>query len=744
MADRTSAASPADKGSAPVPRRRAYAHARAFAGARAFARTWAEAIGGSSFVPMSTQEVENLLASLTLRLGAALRASPFDPNAGADIGAALVDARFTDGETLGRTMITLAHHLAADVAPDLPASVAAHRVTALQGSFAAGFARAMWLHTLDEQEQVRGAFLVAKAEALEAMRASEARFRAVFGGAAIGIGIADVEGTIIEVNPPLAEMMGTPAAKLIGQNLKAFLDVEDEGMFRALANGERDHYRFEKHYVRPDGGSLWTDLTISLIRDSDGVPRYIVTMARDVTQHHLLAERLHHQATHDPLTNLPNRTLFFEWLNEIFAEAGRHTRIGLCYLDLDGFKVVNDTLGHDAGDHLLTAVAARLDECVSQLGHRLARMGGDEFVLLVSDSSGLEQVSALAEAVLDALSSPFVVFGHRLTVSASIGIVERAIRRTTMAELMKAADVTLYWAKSDGKARFTHFDPERSARQVARYALSAAMPGALERGEFFIDYQPLVRLEDSSLVGVEALVRWRHPRLGRLYPDAFISLAEDSGLIVPLGAWVLREACRQAREWQAWDAGDLFVSVNLAVRQAQMPGIVDEVLSILDETGLDAGRLQLELTESAVMGTADEPLEALRQLSARGVRIAIDDFGTGYSNLAYLRQLPVHSLKLAGSFVEGLRSDVPDPVSQQIVATLVDMAHTLDLSVTAEGIEVSVQAERLRDIGCDWGQGYFFARPSAPARIERLLLGSIGPARLPRQRRHRDPSSQPT
>jgi EAL domain-containing protein (putative c-di-GMP-specific phosphodiesterase class I) len=298
---------------------------------------------------------------------------------------------------------------------------------------------------------------------------------------------------------------------------------------------------------------------------------------------------------------------------------------------------------------------------------------------------------------------------------------------------MKAADITLYWAKADGKARWTLFDPERNERQIARYALSAAMPGALERGEFFLDYQPLVRLEDSSLVGVEALVRWRHPRLGRLAPDTFIGLAEETGLIVPLGAWVLREACGQAQQWQTDEP--MFISVNLAVRQAQAPGIVEEVTRVLDETGLNPSLLQLELTESDVMGPAKEPLDALNRLSDMGIRIAIDDFGTGYSNLAYLRRLPVDSLKLAGSFVEGLSTESADPIDQQIVATLVDMAHTLDLSVTAEGVEVAVQAERLRDLGCDWGQGYFFARPAAPTRIGRFLDGGDGPRRLPRQRR---------
>ena len=699
-------------------------------GSVTFARTWANAIAGSSFVPMSSQEIEAHLLGLTRVMAETVRAAPYDPSPGAGIGAALVREHFTDGQTLGRTIVVIARRLADLVVPEMPPDEACQRVTALQGEIAAGFARAALLRTLHEQEEVRGAVLVAKDEAIAAMRASEARFRAVFNSATTGIIIADVDGTILEMNSALADMIGRPATEFARYNLTDILDAEDEETFKSLACGELDQVRFEKRYQRWDGRPLWTDLTISLVRDTERKPRYVVSTATDVTQPHLLAERLQHQATHDPLTDLPNRTLFFEWLNEIMST--REGRIGLCYLDLDGFKMVNDTLGHDAGDQMLAMVGARLDECVSRLGHRAARIGGDEFVLLVADSTGVEEVTALAEAVLTALRSPMTIGGHRLTISASIGIVERPVRGTTVAELMKAIDVTLYWAKSDGKARWALFDSERHNLQLARYALSAAMPGALERGEFFLDYQPLVRLEDSSLVGVEALVRWRHPHLGRLGPDTFIGLAEETGLIVPLGAWVLDEACRQAQQWQA--EGELFVSVNLAVRQAQTPGIVDEVAGVLDRTGLPSHLLQLELTESDVMGPAKEPLDALHRLSDMGVRIAIDDFGTGYSNLAYLRHLPIDSLKLAGSFVEGLRTESADPVDQEIVATLIAMAHTLRLSVTAEGVEVAVQAERLRDLGCDWGQGYFFARPTAPTRFGRFFNGADGPPRLPRRR----------
>jgi diguanylate cyclase (GGDEF)-like protein len=466
---------------------------------------------------------------------------------------------------------------------------------------------------------------------------------------------------------------------------------------------------------------------VSLIRDEHGNPSYTAAMIEDITGRRGLQEQLRHQATHDLLTQLPNRALFLERLTALFDTADPRTRVGLCFLDLDGFKRVNDSLGHDAGDRLLVAVASRLQQCVASLGHLLARMGGDEFVVLVEQTTSVVDLVPIAESMLAALHQPIELDGHRLSVSASIGIVERQAAGTSPAELLKDADITLYWAKSDGKSRWALFDRDRNARDVARYALSSAMPWALERREFILDYQPLVRLCDGRLVGVEALVRWHHPDLGLLAPKQFIELAEDTGLIVPLGRWILEDACRQAQRWyRAHPGAGLFVSVNLSVPQVLQPGLADDVARILRQTGLDVSLLQLELTESTVIGPAGSPLDTLRQLADMGVRIAIDDFGTGYSNLAYLKNLPIHTLKLAGPFVEGLAGDPAgsDRVDEQIVATLVHLAHTLNLSVTAEGVETAAQAERLRILGCDTAQGWHFAHPAPPEHIDRLLASA--------------------
>ncbi|MFI9811123.1 putative bifunctional diguanylate cyclase/phosphodiesterase [Saccharothrix variisporea] len=695
------------------------------AGAESFARTWATAVIGSSYVPMTRTEVAEHLQALTEVLVHALYASPFRTAPGYEIGARLVEAHFTGTDTLGRTVQLLGDDLLSElgIAPD---ELMRSRLAALQGALSAGYARALRERTLAEQEAIRAAVLDARDQAEAALRASEARFRAMFTEAAIGIGIADIEGRILDVNQALQDMLGFSVEEMRQYNIRDLMHPEDGSsvwrLYDQLTAGECDHYRAEKRFRRADGEQVWTHLTLSLVRDDHGDPQYQVAMIEDVTDRHLLQNRLRYQALHDPLTGLPNRALFLERLGRVFNNRAKR-RAGLCYLDLDGFKVINDSLGHDIGDQLLVEVGRRLDHSVSGEGKLVARMGGDEFVILVEGSRDTQDIVNVADRVLRELESPIRIGGHELTVSASIGIVERALSGTTAADLMRDADITLYWAKADGKSRWALYDPERNAREVARFTLSATMPAALERDEFYVDYQPLVRLEDSTVVGVEALVRWQHPEFGRLAPDRFIELAEETGLIVPLGRWVLRAACRQARRWLD-EFGDSapFVSVNLAVRQSRDPELVRDVKRILDECSLPPHHLQLELTESAIMGTADEPLEALRALSDMGVRIAIDDFGTGYSNLAYLKHLPVHELKIAGSFMEGLRAaDEEDPVDVQIVSTLVQLAHALQLGVTAEGVETPAQAKRLHRIGCDTGQGWFFAKPMTPGEIDELL-----------------------
>jgi diguanylate cyclase (GGDEF)-like protein/PAS domain S-box-containing protein len=692
------------------------------------ARAWAQAVADTSFVPMDRASLLSFLRGLAGDLLGAFTAGTFDRAVPLRVGAALVDAHFTESGSVERTLALLGRELAARTPADR------ERLAALQGALAAGYAGALQDRTRREQERISASAFAARAAAEQARWDSETRFRTVFAEAVIGIGVADTGGRILEVNHAMAEMLGYPESALLRGTIWTFVHPDDvPGLWertKELLAGDRNHLRVEKAYYRPDGAEVWTNLVLSLVRDPEGHPQYMVAMMENITERHRLQTRLQHQALHDPLTGLPNRTLFFDRLHVALRDDNRP---GVCYLDLDGFKAINDTLGHERGDVLLQTVAARLTRVLGG-EHLVARMGGDEFVVLVDHDVDGEHLRRVARAALEAVREPIPVGASDITITASIGVVQADGGRDA-GELMKAADTTLYWAKADGGDRYAVFDEERHRRDVDRFALSARMPEALARGEFALEYQPLVRLADRRMIGVEALVRWTLPDGRRLDPSLFVPLAEDTGFIVRLGRWVLDRACRQAASWAAADpAARLVVSVNVAARQVREPEIVDDVAAVLADTGWPPELLQLELTESALMGTTGGCLEALQALADMGVRIAIDDFGTGYSNLAYLRRLPVQGLKLAGSFVTGAVRGDPVPagpaagadVDREVVALLIRLAHTLGLTVTAESVETAAQFTHLQQLGCDTGQGWFFAPPLPAEAIPALAARRLG------------------
>ncbi|PVY97723.1 putative bifunctional diguanylate cyclase/phosphodiesterase [Actinomycetospora cinnamomea] len=689
----------------------------------ALAADWAEEVEGTSYVPMAAEELRAHLRDLARLVVDAVQADPPRPEVGAEIGRRLVAAHFTGPATLERTVVLLSERLPALYGPGLRETV-----PALTGALAAGYAETLRDRTLGEQEAIRRAVLAARQHTENALHASEARFRAMFREAAIGIGLGDMEGRILEVNPALCRMFGYTPEEFTQRSVVQQMHPDDAPSvwerYERMIHGDLENFRVEKRFYRADGSSMVVHLTLSLVRDERGEPAYQVAMLEDVSERHRLQEHLAFLAYHDPLTTLANRARITERLGKVFAEAGGSStrRVGVCFLDLDGFKTINDSLGHHVGDLMLQEVARRLDACAGE-GELVARMGGDEFVVLVEDSHGVDRLVALADRILAVLASPFHLVGQELVVTASIGVVEQAVAETTASELMRAADITLYTAKAEGRGRWAVHDPGRDETETTRFSLSAALPSAVAHDEFFVLYQPLVSLADHRVRGVEALVRWRHPRLGVLSPSLFIGPAEETGVIVPLGRRVLETACRDARGWHAeFGAGAPFVSVNVAPRQLHEPGLVAEVAALLDTTGLPADRLQVELTERALTIDEGAPLKALDGLRAMGVKIAVDDFGTGYSNLSYLRKLPVDVIKLDGSFGEGLREEeLSDEVDERIVGTLVALGHALDLTVTAEGVETAAQASRLRALGCDEGQGWLFA-PAVPAGEVAALL----------------------
>ncbi len=420
-----------------------------------------------------------------------------------------------------------------------------------------------------------------------------------------------------------------------------------------------------------------------------------------------------HQALHDPLTGLANRALFLDRLERAMAATDRSGGpVAVLFLDLDRFKNVNDTFGHAAGDRLLVEVSERLRSNLRP-GDTIARFGGDEFAILLEDGGGGESPIAVARRLLEVVGSPVKIGERTVFVAASIGIAAG----TGGEDLLRNADLAMYRAKSQGQARYAEYEPGMHAEMVERLELETDLRRAVEAGELVLHYQPLVELDQGRVFGVEALVRWQHPRRGLVPPGAFIPVAEESGLIVSIGSWVLRTACRQAAEWQR-PHGPLTLSVNLSGVQLEQPELVDEVAEVLRDTGLDPAQLVLEITETVLMSDAAAVAERLGELKRLGVRIAVDDFGTGYSSLQYLRGFPLDILKVAKSFVDGLTGTAEGfPLARAIV----DLGDSLELDVVGEGIELSEQRERLIELGCELGQGFLFARPATAEGIERLL-----------------------
>ncbi|HEX4359019.1 MAG TPA: EAL domain-containing protein [Pseudonocardia sp.] len=706
-------------------------------------------MGEACYLAWGTPEAIASLSPLSAQLAELLKADQPDPTSARRLGAQLAEARFRGPDALQVSL-----RLIRTRAPELfEVHDAAERIGELIGELAAGYADALRERTQVEQELLLSAVLQTRREAEAALRDSEQRFRAIFTEAGVGIALVGLDGHVLDVNPALYRLFNVSESMAGPRPLTDHVHPEDAPAmiadFRELTTGRRDNMHGEVRFVRLDGTVIWTYVTASLVRDAAGAPDYVIGVVEDVTERHQLRSRLRHQTYHDQLTRLPNRALMNEQLRWAFSDDSTVTRVGLCHLDLDGFRAINDSLGHQVGDQLLLAVAGRLQLLGG--GHLVTRTGGDEFAILVTDPPSVNYLSELAGHLLAGLIPPFVIGSQLLSITASLGIAESAVTNTWPGELQRAADAARSWAKGAGGGRWAVFDAERDAGETTRFALAASVPGAVDRDEFHLFYQPLVELATGDLTGVEALVRWRHPEHGLLGPARFIELAERNGAIVPLGRWVLTEACRQARRWaDELGRGAPYVSVNVAPRQLAEPGWLTEVSTVLADTGLDPGQLQLEITERAVLVDETAASDTLRTLREMGVRLAIDDFGTGYSSLSYLRRLPVHGLKIDGSFIRGLRetgpeldrgpaadlapdltgglppglelgADPEDTPDSKIVAALISMAHALDLVVTAEWVETAAQARKLRALGCDVGQGHWYGDPVPASQLAPLL-----------------------
>ncbi len=486
--------------------------------------------------------------------------------------------------------------------------------------------------------------------------------------------------------------------------------------------GETEHFESEQRMLHRDGSYRWMLTRGLAMRDDDGIAYRMAGSQTDITERKRAEEQLLYDAFHDGLTGLPNRALFTDRLERALERAKRRDdfMLAVLFLDLDRFKVVNDSLGHMTGDQLLIGVARRLASCLRQVD-TVARIGGDEFVILLEDIADLGDATIAARRIQESLARPFFLEESEVFTTASIGIAVSSSGYDHAQDVMRDADIAMYRAKALGKARYELFDQSMHGRAVELLQLETDLRKAAERLEFRLHYQPIVALEDGHIIGFEALVRWMHPERGLIYPAAFLPLAEETGMSIAMGHWVLREACRQLSGWNQQRAADrqLFMSVNLSMKQLLQPGLAKIVGDVLAEFQIDPSNLHLEITEGVIMDEPEAATSILVGLRALGVQLPIDDFGTGYSSLAYLHRFPLSSLKIDRSFVQPVAAGAEHEV---IVRAIVTLAHNLGMDVIAEGIETQEQLDRLKALGCQFGQGFFFAEPMEAEAASALIL----------------------
>jgi diguanylate cyclase (GGDEF)-like protein/PAS domain S-box-containing protein len=570
---------------------------------------------------------------------------------------------------------------------------------------------------------------VTERRALESkLRESEARYASTVELAAVGIAHVAADGRFIWCNSRFREMLGYDNDELLALTIRdvshpADVHLTDSDRSR-LHEGVIDTLTIEKRYVRKDGATIWVRITGAPRRDADDTLLYDVAIVEDITVRKAAEDRVQYLATHDELTGLPNRTLFGELLQRAIDAARRHERLcAVLFIDLDRFKIVNDSLGHEAGDQLLKEVAARLRQCIRG-SDVVGRLGGDEFVVLLDGIPTVDTAAETAKRVLSSLHTPIKIMSHECRVTGSVGIATYPNDARDAVTLMKHADMAMYLAKEEGKNNFQFYSADMAPMSVEHLELEVRLAQALQRGEFSLQYQPRVDIGNGQILGAEALLRWWNADLGTMSPAQFIPLAEDTGLIVAIGKWVLRTACEQNVAWQKRGLPSIVMSVNLSPRQFKEPGLLADVAGILAETGMAPELLELEITESMIMQHVDIAAEKAAAMKKLGIRLAIDDFGTGYSSLSQLKRFPIDTLKIDRAFVRDIPQSEDDTA---ITKAVISLGKALGVRVVAEGVETSEQYGFLRENGCDEMQGFLFSKPCHPDAFVDLLKGHRRP-----------------
>ena len=562
-------------------------------------------------------------------------------------------------------------------------------------------------------------------QAEEKLKQSEQRFRGAFENSPVGIVLIDLEGNVFQANHFVLEVLGYEES-LENVHISRLIPTDDRAQFKEtlakMIDGKEQTVRTERRMLRADNLEIWTNFHIVVQRDSDGQPLYLIGQIADITEMKSSQSRMERMAFYDTLTNLANRRLFYDRLGQAVDHAQRSKHLSaLLYLDLDQFKRVNDTLGHEVGDILLQEVSMRLTACVRK-EDTVARLGGDEFTVLLFDIRSPSDASLVADKILKALRQPLNISGHQLVVTTSIGITIVPQDGTEPNSLMKNADLAMYRAKEHGRNIYQFYSEEMNTNAIKRLRTEYELRRAMERNEFILYYQPKVRLSDQQVVGVECLIRWDHPDRGILAPIEFIEVAEETGAIVDMGTWIIKEACQTGKVLCEQAKRNIQIAINISPRQFKDPNLVATIRRNLRETGLNPATLEIEITETMLMGDVDAANQTVRQLHDLGVRLAIDDFGTGYSSLNYLKKFPINTVKVDRSFV----MDIPDsPDDMAITSAVIAMAHRLNMEVVAEGVETREQFEFLIEHDCEYAQGYLFSKPLPLDNIRHMIQPNL-------------------